>query len=225
MDLVRIISSVVLDILPHASGFLFAEMDFDERGEEKVSFFSYEQDKQDCFPITVKTYLTHKFGEGYRDVVDEIGDFLSCDAAPLGKNGTAVVFESGELFIFGAQGELVWKGIVTYQNKPIRDLAVDGKDIWCVVPERNAVICYSPAQNRVSLRIGGMDSGAFDEPVSISKSDELLYVSSRTAQKVRTVRLPDYEVADLRKFREPVHKYFKVGACEYAVLDSGIYEM
>ena len=32
-------------------------------------------------------------------------------------------------------------------------------------------------------------------------------------------------VADLRKFKEPVHKFFKVGACEYAVLDSGIYQI
>ena len=225
MEMVRIISGVVLDILPHASGFLFAEMTFDEGGEEKVCFFSYEQDKQDCFPVTAKTYLTHKFGPYYRDVIDEIGDFISCDAAPLGKNGTAIVYESGEMYIFDGLGKQVWKGVVSYQHKSIRDLAVDGKDIWCVVPERNAVICYSPAEARVTLRIGGMDSAAFDEPVSISKNENLLYVSSRKARKVRTIRLPDYEVADHCKFREPVHKFFKVGGCEYAVLDSGVYEM
>ena len=223
--MVCIINSVVLDILPHASGFLFAEMSPDERGEEKVSFYSYEQDRRECFPITAKTYLTHKFGAYYRDVIDELGDFISCDAAPLSENGTVALYESGDMYIFGARGEPVWHGNVSYQHKPVRDLAVDGKNIWCVVPERNAVICYSPAEKRVTLRIGGKDSAAFEEPVSISKCGELLFVSSRKAKKVRTIRLPDYEVADLRKFREPVHKYFKIGACEYAVLDSGIYEM
>lgn len=223
--MVRIINSVVLDILPHASGFLFAEMSFDQRGEEKVSFFSYEQDKQECFPITAKTYLTHKFGECYREVIDEIGDFISCDAAPLGKNGTAVVYESGDMYIFGSGGQLVWKGSVTYQNKPVRDLAVDGKDIWCVVPERNAVICYSPAEGRVTLRIGGMESSAFEEPVSIFKGGDMLFISSRKAQKVRTIHLPDYEVSDKRRFKEPVHKFFTVGQNEYAVLDSGVYAL
>ena len=32
----RIISGVLLDILPHASGFLYAEMSFDKTGNEKV---------------------------------------------------------------------------------------------------------------------------------------------------------------------------------------------
>ena len=222
----RIIQSVVLDILPHATGFLFAEMSFDKKGRETVNFYSYEQEKRDCFPITARTYLTHKFGEDYRDVVDEIGgDFISCDAAPLGKNGTAVVFESGEMYIFGAGGKLVWHGSVVYRDCPVRDLAVDGKAIWCAVPDCNAVICYSPAESRVTLRIGGMDSAAFDQPVGVTIHDGMLYVANRHGKKVRTIRLSDLEVQDLRKFREPVHKFFISGQHQYAVLDSGVYQL
>ena len=219
----RIISGVLLDILPHASGFLYAEMSFDKTGNEKVSFFSYEQDRQDILPITTRVYLTHKFGDSYREIMDEVGDFLSCDAAPLGKNGTVVLFESGEMYIFASQGKLVWKGQVTYQEDPVRDLAVDGKDIWCAVPDGNAVICYSPAEKRVSLRIGGKESSAFEEPVSVSKFGDTLYVTSRRVQKVRSIHLPDYDVQDYRKFREPVHKFFRVEDREYVVLDSGVY--
>ena len=221
----RIIESVVLDILPHATGFLFAEMTFDAKEREKVSFYSYEQDKGECFPITARTYLTHKFGPDYRDVVQEIGDFISCDAAPLGKNGTAVVYESGEMYIFGAEGRTVWHGTVQYHDCPVRDIAVDGKDIWCAVPDCNAVICYSPAESRVTLRIGGKDSAAFDQPVAVSKHDGMLYVATRRGQKVRTIRLSDYAVQDLRKFYEPVHKFFVSGDCRYVVLDSGVYQM
>ena len=221
----RIISNALLDILPHASGFLFAELSVDEKNREKVSFFSYEQDKAECFPITARTYLTHKFGEDYREIVDEIGDFVSCSAAPLGKNGIAVVYGTGQMYIFGAEGKPVWNGLVTYQNHPVRDLAVDGKDIWCAVPDCNAVICFAPAENRVTLRIGGASSPAFEEPVSVSESDGILYVCNRASKKVRTVRLSDYEVKDYKKFREPVHKFFKVDKAEYAVLDSGVYAL
>ena len=198
-------------------------MSFDKAGNEKVGFFSYEQDREDILPITTRVYLSHKFGDGYREIMDEVGDFLSCDAAPLGKNGTVVLFESGDMYIFAAEGRLKWKGQVTYRDNPVRDLAVDGNDIWCTVPNENAVICYSPAEKRVSLRIGGGDSVAFDEPVSVSKFDNMLYITSRKAQKVRSIRLTDYEVQDYRKFREPVHKFFRVGDKEYVVLDSGVY--
>lgn len=221
----RIISGVLLDILPHASGFLYAEMSFDKSGNEKVSFFSYEQDREDILPITTRVYLTHKFGDGYKQIMDEVGDFLSCDAAPLGKNGTVVLFESGDMYIFAAQGKLVWKGQVTYRDAPVRDLAVDGKQIWCAVPDGNAVICYSPAEKRVALRIGGVESSAFEEPVSVSKFGDTLYVTSRKAQKVRSIRLSDYDVQDYRKFREPVHKFFRVEDREYVVLDSGVYAL
>ena len=221
----RIISTVVVDILPHASGFLFAEISAESGNEEKVSFFSYEQDKQETFPITARTYLTHKFGENFREVIDEIGDFISCDAAPLGKNGTAVVYASGKMYIFGAGGKLVWEGCVTYRDCPVRDLAVDGSDIWCAVPDGGSVILYSPAEGRVTLRIGGAASGTFREPVSVTKSGDMLYICCRGAQKIRTIRLPDYDVRDYRKFREPVHKFFKVGDAEYVVLDSGVYRL
>lgn len=219
----RIVSGVLLDILPHASGFLYAEMTFDKSGKEKVSFYSYEQDREDFLPIVTRVYLTHKFGDGYRKIVEEIGDFLSCDAAPMGKSGTVVLFESGEMYIFGAEGKLKWSGEVTYRDNPVRDLAVDGNDIWCTVPDGNAVICYSPTEKRVALRIGGENPVTFDEPVSVSKFDNTLYVTSRKAQKVRSIRLTDYEVQDYRKFREPVHKFFRVGNKEYVVLDSGVY--
>ena len=221
----RIISTVVVDILPHASGFLFAEISGERGDEEKVSFYSYEQDKQETFPITARTFLAHKFGEDFRDIIDEIGDFISCDAAPLGKNGVAVVYASGEMYIFGAGGKLVWQGKVTYRDCPVRDLAVDGKDIWCTVPDGGSVILFSPAEGRVTLRIGGTGSSTFQEPVSVTKSDDMLYVCCRSSQKVRTIRLSDYDVRDYRRFREPIHKFFKVGDAEYAVLDSGVYKL
>lgn len=220
----RIISSELLDIVPHASGFLFAEKSA-TGGEAKVGFFSYEQAKKEIFPITAKTYLTHKFGEKYRKIIDTIGDFISCSAAPLGKGGTIVMFEEGEIYIFDPKGNKSWNGTVSYMDKAVYDFAVDGKEVWCTVPECNAIVCYAPIEGRVTMRIGGVSTSAFANPKGISKNGDMIYVCNDETNSVRTVNISNYAVKDYRSFKEPIQKYFRIADMEYAVLDSGVYLM
>lgn len=220
----RIISSELLDIVPHASGFLFAEKSV-TGGEAKVGFFSYEQAKKEIFPITAKTYLTHKFGEKYRKIIDVIGDFISCSAAPLGKGGTIVMFEEGEIYIFDPKGNKSWSGTISYMDKAVHDFAVDGKEVWCTVPECNAIVCYAPTEGRVTMRIGGVHTSAFSTPRGISKCADVIFVCNDETNSVRTVNISNYAVKDHRSFKESVKKYFKIADTEYAVLSSGVYIM
>lgn len=220
----RIISSELLDIIPHASGFLFAEKSV-SGGEAKVGFFSYEQAKREVFPITAKTYLTHKFGEKYRKIIDTVGDFINCSASPLGKGGTIVLFDEGEIYIFDPKGVKTWSGNITYADKPIYGFAVDGKEVWCTVPECNAIVCYSPTEGRVTMRIGGVNTAAFACPKGISKNGETIFVCNEETNTVRTVNISNYAVKDHRSFKESIKEYFKVADTEYVVLESGIYIM
>ena len=220
----RIISRELLDIIPHASGFLFAEKSEDS-GEAKVGFFSYEQAKKEIFPVTAKTYLTHKFGEKYRKIVDTVGDFINCSASPLGKGGTIVLFGDGEIYIFDPKGNKTWSGNITYADKPISDFTVDGKEVWCTVPECNAIVCYSPTEGRVTMRIGGGNTSVFSNPCGISKNGDTIFVCNADTNTVRTVSNSTYLVNDYHSFKEPIEKYFKVADSEYAVLKSGIYLM
>ncbi len=220
----RIINGELLDIIPHASGFLFAEKS-DSGEDARVGFFSYEQSKREAFPITAKTYLTYKFGERYKKIADTVGDFINCTAAPLGKGGTIVMFEGGEIYIFDPKGNKTWSGTVNYADKALQDFTVDGKDVWCTVPECNAIVCYAPIEGRVTMRIGGAGSSAFSQPFGISKSGDIIYVCNKGNNTVRTVNISNYAVKDHRTFKEEVQKYFSIGDEEYAVLRSGIYVM
>jgi len=221
----RIVSGEVLDVIPHAGGFIYAEKRVMDDGSVRVAFFSYEQDKDETFPITTKTYLGHKFGTEFKVIAEHLGDFISCDAAIMANSGVIALYDTGEMHIFNSNGSPAWEGTLTYQDEPVRDLAVDGKNVWCAVPDRNAVICYSPSEGRVLLRIGGGTTSAFSFPVGITKYDDTLYVCNRNSYKVRTLTLENYSVKDYLVFKEPVHKYFRVHDHEYAELESGIYRV
>ena len=219
----RIINCEMLDIIPHDEGFLFIEKETLADGNVRAKFVKYNQDRNELLPIPSRVYLEHKFGSSYREIVKSVGDFISCDCAQISNNGAVTLFENGDMTIFNADGSAAWSGMVTYQDEPVRSLAVEGKSIWCTVPNRNSIILYSPLDGRVLLRIGGGKSVAFANPVSVKKYDDKLYISNKDSCKIRTIRLDDYSVKDYLKFKEPVFDYFRTNGSEYVVLESGVY--
>ncbi len=223
MDVQRIVNSEILDILPYDNGFLYVSKEELDNGGIKASFFAYDQDEDSISPAKKKFYLETKFGKAYHEIAKELGDFITCDSAPLGNKGVAVLYSSGEMYIFNSEGRVLWSGELLYHEQPMRDLAVDGNCIWGTVPNYNAVINYSPAEQRVMLRIGGGSSTAFSKPVGITKILNKLYVCNENSCKVRTIRLDDYSVKDYITFNESVYKYFRVYDNEYVLLESGVY--
>jgi hypothetical protein len=73
------------------------------------------------------------------------------------------------------------------------------------------------------MRLGSAESTSFQNPVSISKYDDILYVCNKDSRKVRTINLRDYSVNDYRIFDEPVYKYLRSCGKEIVVLQSGVY--
>lgn len=219
----KILSADILDILPLEVGFMYAEKQTMKTGEETVAFFVYDQDRERVLPVKAGMYLEAKFGKGYRTIAEKIGDYISCDAVILPSGAVATLFSGGDMTIFNPDCSIAWSGQLLYQGFPAKDLALDGNAFWCTVPDKNAIIRYSPIERRVLLRIGGGTSTAFKRPVAITKIDSKLYICNETSNKIRTIRLEDYAVKDYIVFDEAIHKYFKVGFFEYVILDSGIY--
>lgn len=116
-------------------------------GEDKcrVSFYGLDVQKMKNAPVTRSVYLLNKFGNGYKKIVDEIGDYLSCDADSFAGNSTVLVYPSGETGVFDYSGKTVWTGDLMYHGHPVQGVASDGNQIWCAVPEQNAIISYSIA--------------------------------------------------------------------------------
>lgn len=219
----KILSADILDILPIELGFIIATRETLPSGEATVASFVYDQEGARILPIKIGTYLECKFGPQYKTVASALGDYITCSAAVLKSGGVVALYPTGEMTFFDEKGSVVWSGELIYQNSPTKDIALDSSCFWSTVPDKNAIIRYSPVEKRVLLRIGGGSSTAFDMPVSITKIDDKLYICNQGNNKIRTIRLEDYAVKDYAVFNEPVYKYFKVGKYEYALLDSGIY--
>lgn len=219
----KILSADILDILPIEIGFIIATKEILPTGEATVATFVYDQEGARILPIKINTYLECKFGAQYRNIASNLGDYITCASAVFKSGGVVTLYSNGEIAFFDEDGALFWSGELIYQNSATKDIAVDGNCFWCTVPEKNAIIRYSPVEKRVLLRIGGGSSTAFNVPVSITKADNKLYICNQGNNKIRTIRLEDYAVKDYAVFNEPVYKYFRVGEKEYALLDSGIY--
>lgn len=221
----QVLNTQPLDVIPYEQGFIYSKKEYLENGNIKVTFHFFDQEIHISEPVTKSTYLQAKFGKSYRSIVEQLGDFISCDTSFFHNGAVAVLYKSGDLNIFSASGKLILKSELTYQDAVIECPAVDEKNIWFVVPERNAVVNYSPAEQSVLLRIGGGKSKAFDYPISVTKVLDTLFVCNKNSRKIRTIKLEDYSVKDYREFNEPIYQYFQVYDKEYVVLASGVWRL
>lgn len=221
--MVKILSADILDILPIEIGFLILTKETSPEGDVVAAAFAYDQEGDQIHPIPLGTYLEFKFGSEYQSVASALGDYISCSASVLKSGGVVTLYPTGEITFFNADGSVAQTGELMYQGCPTMDIAIDANCFWSTVPAKNAIIKYSPVEKRVLLRIGGENSSAFNKPVSIVKLDEKLYICNEGNNKIRTIRLEDYAVKDYAVFSEPVHRFFRVGNKDYALLDSGVY--
>lgn len=218
----KIVDSVY-DIIAFSNGIIYTKKTVLENGSVKVNFFGYDIKRMQETPVTKSVYLLNKFGAEYKKIAEQLGDYVSCDADIMSTKHTVVVYESGETGIFSPEGEMIWSSDLNYQGCEINGVAVDGMQIWSVVPEKNCVVSYSVSHKKFSMRIGSPESASFLHPVSITKYDNELFICNEGSRKVRTISLNDYSVNDFRIFDEPVYKYLRSCGKEIVVLESGVY--
>ena len=219
----QILKIHLADMIRFSKGVLFVREEKQPDETTKVTFFAYTVEDHKIAPITKSVYLLNKFGPAFKPVEKQLGDYVSCDAGKLPDGGAAVIYPTGELGLFSPDGALRWTGDLLYHDSPARDVAVENRHLWSVVPDQRAVIRYSLATNKVVMRIGGGTTGTFGKPVAIAEFDNRLYVCDREKFCIKTVDLADFSVRDYRQFEEPVHKYIQAAGKEFAVLNSGVY--
>lgn len=219
----KIMDIDIADIVAFSKGIVVARKDTLKSGKTKISFFTYDVKLERPTASTRGAYLLNKFGENYEAIADQLSDFIYCDACQMGNRHTAIAYASGEIGLFDDKGKLYWTGDLQYKGYPVSGVVSDGKYLWCVVPENNCIIRYSPTTEKIVLRIGGDSSTAFLNPVSLSLYDNKLYVCNYESCKIRTVNLKDFTVADYKTFDEPVYRYIKANDREVVELESGVY--
>lgn len=219
----KIMDIDIADIVSFSKGIVVARKDTLKSGKTKISFLTYDVKLERPTASTRGAYLLNKFGENYEAIADQLSDFIYCDACQMSNKHTAIAYASGEIGLFDDKGKLYWTGDLQYKGCPISGVVSDGKYLWCVVPENNCIIRYSPTSEKIVLRIGGDSSTAFLNPISISLYDNKLYICNYESCKIRTVSLKDFTVADYKTFDEPVYRYLKANDREVVELESGVY--
>lgn len=218
----KIVDSVY-DIIAFSNGIIYTRQKTLENGSARVSFYGYDIKRMQNTPVTKSVYLLNKYGSGYKDIAEQLGDYVSCDADMTDAKQTVVVYPSGESGIFSPDGKMIWSSDLLYHESEIRGVACDGRQFWSVVPKKNCVVSYSLSHKKFSMRIGSEESNTFDEPISISKYGDELFVCNKGSKKIRTISLKDYSVNDFRIFDEPVYKYLRSCGKEIVLLESGVY--
>ena len=190
-----------------------------------VVFRYFNQENGHVTGLTKREYLQIKFGPNGRLIADELGDFVTCDAAIFSTLSVFALYSTGRMVIFNSDGTAVAEKELFYRGCPASSPAIDGKYVWCAVPDMDAIIRYAPQEDRVVLRVGGGKIPAFGRPESLSIYVDKIYVCCSALHKIRSVELSDYSVKDYFEFDQPVYKYCRVYGREYAVLASGLYEL
>ena len=219
----RLMEFVPLDIIPYPDGFLYIARENGFKKQRSIVFRAFEAGSMAFFNVSKKAYFMCKFGPAYEPICRQLSDLVTCEAARMGKNGSAVIYPGGELGFFSKAGELSSTAELCYHENFARSIAADSDGFWSVVPNGNSVIKYSPRLSRVVFRIGASNSSTFERPVFISRSESFLYVCNERGNNVRSVNMETYAVKDHRRFSEPVYRYFRSARQEFAVLSSGVY--
>ncbi len=221
----KLFNADLLDIFPIERGFVYACKETLANGNQAVAFYHYNQEVDIFEKIPVLTYINYKFGATQFDVARTLGNFVTCDVVPITASTKIVSYADGTIKVLGSAGEIVSEDKVEYLDNPACSPAVNGADIWFVVPESNAIINYSIKHSRIEFRIGSAKDKTFCHPSNISVYDNKLFICNTNSYKIRTIDLTNYTVADYQLFNEPIYKYFRVKGTEYAVLKSGIYSL
>lgn len=142
----KIVDFEICDIVPYSNGIIFAKKEMLDDNRCKVTFYGYDIKRAKPIPVTKSVYQLNKFGNAFKAICDNIGDYISCDTAVMRNKDIAVVYPSGETGIFDKDGNSKWSGDLFYHDSPVQGVAADGPLIWCTVPEQNAIIkllCYT----------------------------------------------------------------------------------
>ncbi|MBP3330837.1 MAG: hypothetical protein J6L89_08410 [Clostridia bacterium] len=220
----KIVDNSVIDIVPFTYGFVYAKKETDDSGNIRAAFYCYNAQTKKVEAVKRSGYLLTKFGENFEKISEIVGNFIFCDSVKLPVGGdTVALFPESKMYFIDSEGNLQWDEELCYRDSPVKGLAADDDCIWCVVPEKNSIVRFSPSAKKVYIRIGGNESTTFDDPVGVAKIGNFLFVSCANSKKIRKIDLQTYSVKDYKIFDEPVHKYFRVLGKEYVLLDSGFY--
>ncbi|MBR5273462.1 MAG: hypothetical protein IKU25_08770 [Clostridia bacterium] len=221
----KILNIEIFDMFPYEHGFIFSKKIRTDEGRVKISYNTFLTELGESHSISRGAYLFNKFGETYKNIANQLGDYVTCDSTLLPDGRRMVVFPSGEYGIFTANGMVQSTGDLKYKEDRAHGICMDGENFWSVVPNSNCVLRYNVKSLGINMRIGGGRASAFERPEDIVMYDGKLYVCCAESCCVKSIDLKDYSIRTYIVFDEPIWKYLRVNGKEFVLLNSGIYKL
>ncbi len=221
--MIKIVSGLVSDVLPTASGVVLARRPDDAKDPAELSFFEVDVAARGVRRVEPRIYLIAKFGRNYDRICAQISSVFECSACVTAGGDVFVVYTDGQTVTFDPDGNLLTSGELFYRGEPVMCCAADGEDVWCAVPKCDSIVRYSRERDLITMRIGGTSATSFKYPVGLYASGGRLFISSYGSRNVKSVDLGDYSVADVVEFTEPALRYYPVPGGEVVALSSGVY--
>ena len=212
-------------MFPYEHGFIYSKKIRTDEGRVKISYNTFLTEIGETHSISRASYLFNKFGGTYKNIANQLGDYVTCDSTLLPDGRRMVVFPSGEYGIFTANGMVQSTGDLKYKDDRAHGICMDGENFWSVVPNSNCVIRFNTKSLNINMRIGGGRYSAFERPEDIVMYDGKLFVSCAESCCVKTIDLKDYSVKTYMIFDEPIWKYLRINGKEFVLLNSGIYKL
>ena len=86
----KIVDFEICDIVPYSNGIIFAKKEMLDDNRCKVTFYGYDIKRAKPIPVTKSVYQLNKFGNAFKAICDNIGDYISCDTAVMRNKDIAV---------------------------------------------------------------------------------------------------------------------------------------
>lgn len=223
--MVRISSREIIDVVKYTDDkIIISEKSLVPTGGYKANYYIVNLNTLEKEVVTKSAYLIRKFGNSaYQSISESIANFADCEAGIFEDKSVFVIFSNGQCALFSPEGEMLWNKTLTYNEKPVTGLALDGDYIWCCCEEEDCVIRYfiDSGKLNLDLRIGSREADTFRRPCFVSSDSEGVYVCC--SNKLRKISRKDFTVSDVSDKLGGLKRFYRFGKYSLVCTTDGAY--
>ncbi len=215
----------VVQVVPTNSGIVFAVKQSGSTYDDymKIAYRMYSCDSGETSVVTRNVFLLSKFGNNFAKVENNPKEFIESKTVSLSDHSVLIVDSKGDAELINFDGRIKWKGNLCYKECIPEALYATEEGVWVSYKKEGAIIRYSPLNMRPEIRIGG--NGQIKFPEGIWAEGNRVLVCTTGDNSVLEIDAETFKTKVYQKFNGTPHNYYKIGANEIVLLDSGLYRL
>lgn len=215
----------VIQIVPTNTGIVYAVKQSESPYEDymKIAYRMYSCDSGETSVVTRNVFLLSKFGNNFAKVENNPKEFLESKTISLPDHSVLIVDSKGDSELINFDGRIKWKGNLCYKGCVPEGLYATEEGVWISYKKEGAIVRYSSLNMRPEIRIGG--NGKLHHPEGIWAEGNRVLVCVTGDNSILEINAETFKTEVYQKFIVTPHNYYKIGANEIVMLDSGIYRL